>query len=184
MKHIADQKQHENVAEYILFMYQMEDVIRAYQFDLDNIIEGFVRPQLADEAYLPENREWFQGLIRSMKGQRLEKSGHMLQVQEVIMEISYLHNTLINIQSDHKYKDLFAAASPFIDEFKEKSNLKDKNHIEIAFHALYMKLLLRLQKKEISAESEEAFDQMRILLAYLSRTYKQMKEGNMDFLNN
>lgn len=105
-------------------------------------------------------------------------------VQEVIMEISYLHNTLINIQSDHKYKDLFAAASPFIDEFKEKSNLKDKNHIEVAFHALYMKLLLKLQKKEISAESEEAFDQMRILLAYLSRTYKQMKEGNMDFLNN
>ena len=71
-----------------------------------------------------------------------------------------------------------------INDFKQKSNLKDKNDIEIAFHAMYMKLLLRLQKKEISAETEDAFDSMRIMLAYLSRGYHKMKSGDLDFLKN
>jgi hypothetical protein len=73
-------------------------------------------------------------------------------------------------------------AVKYIDEFKAKSNLKEKNHIEIAFHAMYMKLLLKLQKKEISPESEEAFDSMRMLLAYLSKSYHKMKSGDVDFL--
>ena len=62
--------------------------------------------------------------------------------------------------------------------------MKDKNHIEIAFHALYMKLLLKVQKKDISPESENAFDSMRILLAYLSKSYHKMKNGELDFVNN
>jgi hypothetical protein len=45
-----------------------------------------------------------------------------------------------------------------------------------------MKLLLKLQKKEISPESEEAFDSMRMLLAYLSKSYHKMKSGDVDFL--
>ena len=49
---------------------------------------------------------------------------------------------------------------------------------------MYMKLLLRLKKQEISAETEEAFDAMRVLLAYIARTYKQMKSGELNFLNN
>ena len=47
-----------------------------------------------------------------------------------------------------------------------------------------MKLLLRLKKQEISAETEEAFDAMRVMIAYLSRAYHQMKNGSMDFMNN
>ncbi len=80
-----------------------------------------------------------------------------------------------------RYKELYDAATPHIEAFKDKSNLKDKNHIEILFHALYMKLLLRLQKKEISSETEESFDSMRILAAYLSRAYHQMKSGELKF---
>jgi hypothetical protein len=47
-----------------------------------------------------------------------------------------------------------------------------------------MKLLLRLQKKEINSASEEAFDAMRILIAYLSKSYHQMKNGDLNFVNN
>ena len=47
-----------------------------------------------------------------------------------------------------------------------------------------MKLLLKIQKKDISPASEEAFDTMRMMLAYLSRAYVKMKEGDLDFLNN
>jgi hypothetical protein len=181
---IARQKLNENIAEYVLYMYQIEDLIRAYQFDLEAIIENFVRPQLPDGSFIEQYREWYRGLISQMKSQRIEKQGHLHDLKDILVEMSYLHNTLLNMANDQKYRAVFQAATPYIEEFKERSNLKDKNHIEIIFHALYMKLLLKLQKKEISAETEEAFDAMRVMIAYLARTYHQMKSGNFDFLNN
>lgn len=181
---IAQQKQKENIAEYILYMYQIEDVIRAYKLDLDVLMENYVLPQIPNASFTETYRKWYAGMIQDMQDQRIQQVGHLVDLKEIMIEISYLHNTLINVQGDHKYKGVFEVALPMIEEFKEKSNLKDKNHIEIAFHALYMKLLMRLQKKEISAETEEAFDAMRVMLAYLSKTYSQMKAGDMDFLNN
>ena len=181
---IAEQKKAENIAEYILLMYQIEDIIRASDFDLDRVIESFVKPQLPDDSFLEANRKWYADVIQKMKAQQLHKAGHLLDIKEILIELSYLHNTLLNASQDGKYKGVVDRAIPFIDEFKEKSNLKEMNHIEIALHAMYMKLLLRLQKKEISAETEEAFDAMRIMLAYLSRSYNKMKSGDMNFLNN
>lgn len=178
---VAQQKLKENVAEYILYMYQVEDVIRAFQFDLDRIMKDYVAKQLPDASFLEQYRAWYEDLIRKMHSQKIEKSGHLFLIQEVLIELSYLHNTLLNMSSDVRYKELYEAATSHIEAFKDKSNLKDKNHIEILFHALYMKLLLRLQKKEISAETEESFDSMRILAAYLSRAYHQMKSGTLKF---
>jgi len=181
---IAQQKLKENIAEYILYMYQIEDLIRGFQFDLDRIMNEFVRPQLPDESFLPSYRAWYQGLIQDMKSERIIETGHRMELQEIMVELSYLHNSLLSVINDEKYQKLYEVAIPFIDDLKEKSNLKEKNQIEICFHGLYMKLLLRLQNKEISSETEEAFDSMRIILAYLSRAYHQMKNGEGQYWNN
>ena len=181
---IARQKLKENIAEYILYMYQLEDIIRAYNLNLEAIIENYVRPQLTDESILDECREWYADIIQKMRSQKIEKSGHLLSTQDILVELSYLHNTLLNMTRDQKYIGAYEVANKFIEEFKEKSNLKDKNHIEIAFHALYMKLLMKLQKKQISAATEEGFDSMRLMLAYLSKSYTKMKSGDLDFLKN
>ena len=34
---VAKQKRKENIAEYLLYMWQVEDLIRANQFDIDSI---------------------------------------------------------------------------------------------------------------------------------------------------
>ena len=181
---IAQQKLQENIAEYILYMYQIEDVIRAYKFDVDAIMESYVAPQLPDRSFLGQYRDWYSELVKEMNSQNIQKSGHLLRLKEVMVELSYLHNTLLTVTQDTKYKDIYERATPFIEEFRSKSDLKVASQLEIAFHALYMKLLLKIQKKEISAESEEAFDSMRMVLAYLSRAYHKMKAGDLDFLKN
>lgn len=181
---IAQKKFHENIAEYILYMYQIEDVIRSYQFNLDNIITHFVRPQLPDASFVAQYEQWYADLIREMKVERITEAGHLSRLQEVMVELSFLHNSLLTVMNDEKYKRLFETATPFLTDFMDHSNLKDKNHVEVCFHGLYMKLLLRLQKKEISAATEEAFDAMRILIAYLSRAYHQMKNGEGTYWNN
>jgi len=181
---IAEQRKQTNIAEYIIYMYQIEDLIRACDFDVERILESVVRPQLPDESFIGQYRTWYEDLVRQMKMQGIQKAGHLNDLTEILVELSYLHTTLLTMTNDVKYRGVYEHATKFLDEFKEKSNLKDKNHVEIAFHAMYMKLLLKLQKKEISPESEEAFDSMRVMLAYLSRGYHQMKSGNLDFLKN
>lgn len=181
---IAQQKKEQNIAEYIVYMYQIEDIIRAFKMDVDAIMNNFVIPQLPDRSFEKQYRNWYEDMVKQMKAQKIEEKGHLYELNEIIMELSYLHTTLINATRDEKYIGIYDRALPLMEDFKSRSNLKDKNHIELAFHAMYMKLLMKLQKKEISAETEEAFDAMRILLAYLGRAYHKMKSGDLDFLQN
>ncbi len=94
---VAQQKLNENVAEYILYMYQVEDVIRGFQFDLDKIMNDYVSRQLPDTSFHEQYRAWYEDLIRKMRSQRIEKSGHLFLIQEVLIELSYLQNTLLNM---------------------------------------------------------------------------------------
>ena len=181
---LAHQKQNENIAEYILYMYQMEDIVRAFQFELEPIVQHTVLPITESEAEITEYRSWYEGLIREMKAQRIEQKGHLADIQDLVIELSYLNSTLLTVYNDEKYKMLNNQAVSTLEEFKVKSNLQDKNTIEILLHAMYMKLLMRLKKQEISSETEEAFDTMRIQLAYLVKSYHQMKNGTLSYLQN
>ena len=175
---VVENIKNENIAEYIILMYQTEDMIRAYKLDLDLIIEKIAKPQAKSASLLPTITDWYKTIVQEMKSRGLEKKGHLHRVQEVMMELVYLHNSLLTVMKDEKYKGLLERATPHIEAFREKSDLKKMHPVEISFHALYMKLLMRLQKKEISAETEEAFDNMRILVAYLSKTYHNMRSQN------
>ena len=115
---IARQKRSENIAEYLLYMFQVEDLIRAYEFNLDQIIDHYVRPHLPDASFVELYRDWYMNLIKSMKAERIEKQGHLHDLKDILVEISYLHNTLLNLLKDEKYAGLYAAAEPIIEEFK------------------------------------------------------------------
>lgn len=177
--YIAREKKDTNIAEYVIYMYQIEDMIRAYQFDLELIREKIIRPQVKSTSLEEEAVGWYKEVIDEMKSRNLERKGHLHRIGEVITELIYLHNTLKDVVEDQKYLDLLKAAEPNIEAFREKSDLGTIHPVEVCFQALYMKLLLKLQNKEISAESESAFDTMRILLAYLTKGYHQMKKGDM-----
>lgn len=175
---VAQQKLNENIAEYIIYMYHVEDVIRAFNFDLETILEKYVKQQLPDDAFLSQYKEWYSTLIRQMKQEQLETSGHLFILKEYIVELTYLHNMLFDVLKDQKYMDLYEQTFPTIKEFGDKSGMIGHNHIEIAFHSQYMKLLFKLKRQEISSETEAAFDQMRIYLAYLAKKYHQMRSEN------
>jgi hypothetical protein len=178
---ISQQKKQENIAEYLIYMFQIEDIIRAFQLNSDQIIEVFVKPSLPDSSFLNQYRTWYEDIISQMTIQRCEKEGHIESLQEIVLELIYLHNTLITITNDEQYKALVESASSFLLEFKQKSNMIQRHEVEVILHAMYMKLQLKVRKQEISPETEEAMDKMRIQLAYLSREYHRMKSGAWDF---
>ncbi len=40
---IAEQKRKENIAEFILYIWQLEDILRAYNFDIETINEHIIK---------------------------------------------------------------------------------------------------------------------------------------------
>ena len=181
---IAKKKKQENIAEYILYLFQIEDVVRSFKFDLDDIIEVFVSPNLPDTSFKGQYRKWYQEIISEMKSANLQKKGHLDRVMEVFRELAFLHNTLLTMEKESKYKSLCETASSFIPEFRAKSGMKNNHDVEVIIHAMYMKLQLRIRGKEITAETEEAFDAMRIQVAFLAREYHKMKSGDYNFIQN
>ena len=74
---IAQQKRTENIAEYLLYMFQIEDLIRASEFDIDliekRIISGFDQPYQVKR----DMREWYISLISMMKENGVKTTGHI-----------------------------------------------------------------------------------------------------------
>lgn len=176
---ISQEKLQSNIAEYVIYMYQVEDMVRAYNFNIEKIRQHVIRPQVKSESFEAEAVKWYEEVISEMKSRGLESKGHLHRLGEVITELIYLHNTLKDVVEDTKYLELLSTAEGNVEAFQKKSDLGNMNIVEICFQALYMKLLLKLQGKEIGAESETAFDTMRIILAYLTQAYHQMKAGDM-----
>ncbi len=177
---LAVQKFQQNVAEYILFLWQMEDLVRAVYFDTEALDE-FIRSYTPDESAFEIEKEWFSQLIVTMRREGVDQRGHVTEVHELIFELNYLHNTLINILKEKEYIDLYRQAQPNIEEYKSKADGKTTNDVEVCLTALYGMLLLRLKKEGISEATSEAMKTFSDLLGRLSYHYKMMKQGEMNF---
>ena len=173
---IAQQKRKENIAEYLLYMWQVEDIIRANHFDIDsierNIIERFDQP----ENVRLEMKEWYEHLIAMMLSEGVKEKGHIQINKNVLIDLNDLHNRLLRMPKEVVYGNKFYQTLPFIVELRGKSGLQDwQNDIELCFNALYGYMLLRLQRKEISQETIVAMEQISSFLALLAQKYKQLQ---------
>lgn len=176
--------QSENVAEYLLYIYQLEAMVRSLDFNIDLIDQQLLAFAFEDPNQRQEQLQWYAQMIAEMQQRQLLKEGHLEQVDEILVELIYLHNTLLTILNDDKYKGLCELANEALQAFKVKSNMSNRHDVEVLLHAMFMKLQLKMKKQEISPETEAALDLFRIQLAYLSQQYKRMRAGELNFVQN
>ena len=174
---IASLKKKENIAEYLLYMWQIEDLIRAYNLNID-----LIRGEIIDRYDLPEEQkkqmqEWYESLIDMMRSEGVVEKGHLQLNKNIIIDITYLHQALLKSSKQPQYGAAFFKTLPYIVELRGKSGENQVGEIETCFNALYGVLLLKLQKKEISEDTEKAIKQITSFLALLSEKYKQEKDG-------
>ncbi|MFM8596507.1 MAG: DUF4924 family protein [Flavobacteriales bacterium] len=173
-----------NIAEYLLYIFQIEAMVRSLSLDIDLIEKQLLLPASKSPEEFQLHQQWYASLLAEFNRRGLQKEGHIEEVEEVLMELVYLHNTLLTIVNDEKYKALCEQAQPDLIEFKKRSNMAQRQDVEALLHAMFMKLQLKMKQQEISPETEAAFDLFRIQLAYLSRAYQQMKTGALNFFQN
>lgn len=181
---IAKRTKESNIAEHVIYMFQIEDLIRANNFDIDTIVGTLLAPQIKDEKLLAEYKAWYQELIKRMKIEGIKEKGHSSEINETLMELLMLHNTLINIINDKKYKAAFENALPSLKDFQQKSNDPNLNLVELGFNALYSKIILKLKGQSFSSATEDAFKSISEMLGYLAAYYTKMKKGELDYTKN
>ncbi|MDE6836608.1 MAG: DUF4924 family protein, partial [Muribaculaceae bacterium] len=167
-------KKRENIAEYLLYMWQIEDLIRACGLDIEQIEKQLIDPHtdLSDEKK-KEMREWYESLIDMMRREGVDKAGHLQLNKNVLIDLNNLHARLLKNPKFAQYAAEFYNTLPYIVEIRAKAGDNKKDELESCFDALYGILMLRLQGKEISKETLDATKQISRFLALLAKYYKQ-----------
>ena len=174
--YISRQLKQQNIAEYLLYMWQVEDLIRANGCDIGQIRRNVVDtyPSLTD----PQRQE--EDLINMMHDEGVMQKGHLQINKNIIVWLTDLHLRLLRSPKFPYYSAAYYKALPFIVELRAKGADRDVPELETCFDAMYGVWMLKLQKKEVSEDTQKAVKAISDLLAMLAGYYIKEKKGELD----
>lgn len=158
----------------------MEDLIRAYGFSLSKIRNQYIsRFDYSDEKK-EEETDWFGDLIRMMNEEGCREGGHLQINKIIVQDMTELHNQLLASSKFPFYNAEYYKVLPFIVELRNKGD-KDVSEIETCLNALYGIMMLRLQHKEISTDTNHAMKEITTFIGMLSDYYVKNRDEGLDF---
>ena len=165
---IAKELKDKNICEYLLYMWQIEDTIRAYSLDLERIRREYVSRFHYPEAQREEEEKWFGYLIDMMHQEGVTEKGHLQMNKGTLSLLTDRHLEMLKDREQTAYSAAYYRALPFIVELRAHSD-KEKPELETCLEALYGVMMLRLQKKEVSEATQKAVTAISDMLAMLAR---------------
>lgn len=180
--YIAQSKRKENIAEYILYIWQLEDLLRALQFSPEAIYAKLVEPHT---ELGPEQKQllflWYMDIVNLLREEGKEQAGHLDHTLHLIADLQNLHLQLMSYPIGERYRPLFNQLEPELPALREKVGKPEMSDIELCFRALYAAMLYRIKGDK---EREEAVGQVLELIspaiAELASTYRQVESGEID----
>jgi hypothetical protein len=174
---IAEELRRNNISEYLLYMWQVEDLIRANGYDadilFDKVIKGCGRSVSEQKSW----KDWYENLIEMMVSENKKERGHLQINENVLVMLTDLHTNLLNSKKIEEYRESYYKALPFIVEFRAKSGNVNNEELRDCFEFMYGVWMLRLQKKKISDSTEYAVKSISSFLSLLSVMYDRDKKG-------
>ncbi len=177
---IAQEKRKSNIAEYILYMWQVEDLIRAHEFNIDLIEKNLISQYSQPARVKNDIRDWFANLMLMMYREGLRDRGHLSFLKSLVNEMNDMHIRLLNSPDEITYQGVYKKAAVNINEFKSRAGNPQAGDIETCLNALYGLLLLRLRKKVVSQETELAMGTFSRVLALLSQKFLEAERGERE----
>ena len=145
----------DNIAEYILYLWQMEDYLRAF-------------PQNAEAT------QELHELNEMMHREGIPDGGHLALANNALSEVEELHAQILN--EDAMYRAAILRLRPALNLLKAKTDRPTMSDIEACFVLLYQIMMLKLQKKEITPETADVQQRATQVLQFLSKTYKSLTQ--------
>lgn len=176
---VASKKRKENIAEYLLYMWQIEDLIRANGLDIDKIRTNIIDKFNFDETQRREMTEWYESLIDMMRREGVTEHGHLQMNKNILNQLVQLHQALLKDPAFPEYTAEFYRTLPYIVELRGKAGENQVGEIETCFTALYGMLMMRLQQKETSEATRNAIAQISRFIALLSKDFHLDEEDKL-----
>ena len=176
---IAHKLKKENICEYLLYMWQVEDLIRAFGLNIDVLNERIIAPYPVSDDERKNLYEWYESLIEMMRIENVQSDGHLQLNKNIILELTELHEILLKLGQDAGYNAKFFHVLPFVNQLRShaEANLTD---VELCFNFQYGIMALRMKKAKISAETLQAQTEISKFMVLLARNYQLYKSGELD----
>ena len=142
---VSRQLKEDNIAEYLLYMWQIEDLIRANNLDIERINSTLVEPVNLTNEQKKELLGWYEELIEMIRREDVIKSGHLQINKNVISTLTDLHLTLLRSTKFPYYNAVYYKTLPYIVELRSKGNNHELSELENCFEVLYGILILQRQ---------------------------------------
>ena len=166
----------ENISEYIIQLFRKEDLVRAFEFDLEKIGNHVINHLPITNIEKLGEVNYYESLIATMKEQGIEKEGHTSEANNLIKSLESLCSDLLD--KDDAFNEIYNNASSAIEDNKNLSQGKIKSDVIICLNGIYGFLLLRLNGKELDKENKKKVERFGDVLSYLSSKYKEITNSN------
>lgn len=177
---IARELRKTNIAEYILYMWQIEDLLRACAFDMNLIDTNLVNKYQVDEKTRKEIGDWYTNLAAVMEKEHIREKGHLQVITNLVNDLNEFHLKLLETGNDQEYLKLSRNNNSIL-ETMDKTGSSTGNVIETCLNTLYGFMMLKLKSSEISVGTQQAIENLARQLGHLSARYIQFENDEFEF---
>ena len=178
---IAQQKRKENIAEYILYLWQIEDLLRALQFSPEAVYSTLVKPRNLDTRQEQMLLAWYMDIAHLLEQEGKEKSGHLDHTLHLISDMHDLHLRLMNQQEmDVMYRQRYTVLTQYLPTLRSLLGKEsDMSDTELCFRALYAAMLYRI-KGEGESVVADTLEVISPFIATLTDYFHKVEKGEID----
>ena len=180
---IAQAKRKENIAEYILYLWQIEDLLRALQFSPEAVYSQLVAPRDMPQEQKQVFLMWYMDIADLLHKEGKEQSGHLEHTLHLIADLHNLHLQLMTLPVGREYREKYARRAPYIPTLRTIMGKEEMNDTELCFRALYAAMLYRI-KGEGEKAVADTLEYVSPVIAELSAMYRKVERGEVDLFKN
>lgn len=177
---IAGKLKKENICEYLLYMWQVEDLIRAFNLNMDLMNERIIAQYPVSDVERKSLYDWYESLIEMMRLENVQVDGHLQLNKNIIIELDELHADILRSGKDAGYAAKFYHVLPFISQLRKQQDNPNISDVELCFNFQYGIMILRMKKSDITPETLQAQKEISKYMVLLARNYQLYKSGDLD----
>jgi len=178
---VAQEKRKINIAEYILYMWQVEDLLRACSFNPEIIKSQLVDRFGAEDNVRNEITSWYNNLVVVMENEHIQEKGHLRVIVNLVNDLNEFHLKMLQSQNDQAYLQLYRANLDAISEIQQRSGMSVENEVEACLNVLYGFMLLKLKNADISEQTKQTVSGFGQLIGHLSARYIHFENDEFEF---
>ena len=178
---IAQQKRKENIAEYILYLWQLEDLLRALQFSPEAIYSTLIKPRHLDVQREQMLLAWYMDIANLLEQEGKEKSGHLDHTLHLIHDLHDLHLRLMQQQDiGMEYRQRYELLAEYLPTLRSRlGKEREISDTELCFRALYATMLYRI-KGEGEGAVTDTIEVVSPFIASLTDFFHKVERGEID----